>query len=198
MNTTNKEIAGVQRVTCERRNFVERELRSLAFPKYECMKKSSTRYATRRVLGLKAISMLLALSFCVGAMSPQLHAFAVIPPRVRFTGVLVPINDQSRTGLLEDLNVFIETERSKLLIDKMEVIGGVGLNRVLLQRLFPPLLHLTGPDDLVGRLKRLETTHKALTIEGLLYTVSRTLFLIQVDEVDECEQLTDGSMCPVS
>jgi hypothetical protein len=151
------------------------------------MKKPFTRRLTSR---LKATAILLALSFYVFAISRQVHAFPVIPPRVRFTGVLVPINDQSRTGLLEDLNVFIETERSKLLVDKMEVIGGVGLNRVLLQRLFPPLLHLTGPDDLVGRLKRLETAHKALTIEGLLYTASRTLFLIQVDEVDECEQLT--------
>jgi hypothetical protein len=149
------------------------------------MKKSPTRYATRKILGLKATSMLLALTFYVCAMSPQLHAFAVAPPRVRFTGVLIPVNDQSRKGLLEDLNVFIKTERSKLLLDKMEIIGGVGLNRVVLQRLFPPLVHFTGPDDLIRRLQT--TTGKALTIEGLLYTASRTLFLIRVDEVDECK-----------
>ena len=163
------------------------------------MKKSFTRYITSRVLEMIiAAPVPLTLWFYVCAISPQVHAFPVTPPRVRFTGVLVPINDQSRNGLLENLNVIIETERLILLIDKMEIIGGVGLNRVLLQRLFPPLLHLTGPDNVIGRLKRLETAHKALTIEGLLYTVSRTLFLIQVDEVDECEQLTDGSMCPVS
>jgi hypothetical protein len=173
------------RVTCERRNFVESELRSIAFRKYECMKKSPTRYATRKILGLKSTSMLLALTFCVCAMSPRLHAFAVAPPRVRFTGVLVPVNDQSRKGLLEDLNVFIETERSKLLLDKMEVIGGVGLNRPMLQRLFPPLLHFIGPGDLIRRLKSPETSGKVLTIEGLLYTASRTLFLIRVDERDQ-------------
>jgi len=174
---------------------LKEKLRSLGWPKHGCMKKPFTRRLTSR---LKATAILLALSFHVFAISRQVHAFPVTPPRVRFTGVLVPISDQSRNGLLENLNVIIETERLTFLIDKMQIVGGVGLNRVLLQRLFPPLLHLTGPDDLVDRLKRLETAHRALTIEGLLYTVSRTLFLIQVDEVDECEQLTAGSMCPVS
>ena len=130
-------------------------------------------------------SILLALTLDVCATFTQLHAFPATPPRVRFTGVLVPVNDQSRKGLLEDLNVFIETERSKLLLDKMEVIGGVGLNRPMLQRLFPPLLHFIGPDDLIRRLKSPETSGKVLTIEGLLYTASRTLFLIRVDERDQ-------------
>jgi hypothetical protein len=131
-------------------------------------------------------------------MSPQVHAFPVTPPRVRFTGVLVPVKDQTRKGLLEDLNVIIETERSKLLIDKMEIVGSVGLNRVILQRIFPPLLHFIGPDDLISRLKSLETGHKVFIMEGLLYTASRTLFLIRVDEMDECEQATDKLPCPVS
>lgn len=161
------------------------------------MKKSPTRYATRNVLGLKATSMLLALTFYVCAMSPQLHAFAVAPPRVRFTGVLVPINDQSRNGLLENLNVIIETERLTLLIDKMDIIGGVGLNRVILQRLFPPWIRIIGPDDLIRNLTGPETAGKVLSIEGLLYTASRTFFLIRVDEVDECDRAIDRSPCPV-
>jgi hypothetical protein len=99
--------------------------------------------------------------------------------------------------LLEDLSVIIETERSTLLIDKMEIIGGVGLNRVLLQRLFPPLVNIIGPNDLIVRLKSLETAHKVLTIEGVLYTASRTLFLIRVDAADECDQANDKSSCPV-
>ena len=147
---------------------------------------------------MTAAAVLLGLSFFICGILPQVHAFPVSPPRVRLTGVLVLTKDQNRKGLMEDIDVIIETERSTLLLDKMEIVGSVGLNRVLLQRLFPPLLHLTGPDDLILHLKRLETAHKALTIEGLLYTVSRTLFLIQVDEVDQCEQLTDGPMCPVS
>ena len=142
-----------------------------------------------------AASALLALAFCVCNMSPQLHASAVTPPRVRFTGVLVPINDQSRNGLLENLNITIETERAKLLINKMEIVGGVGPNRVILQRLFPPSLHVIGPDDLIRRLKSRGTGSKVLTIEGLLYTASRTLFLIRVDE---CDQATDKWPCPIS
>jgi hypothetical protein len=148
------------------------------------MKKPFTRRLTSR---LKATAILLALSFYVFAISRQVHAFPVTPPRVRFTGVLVPISDQSRNGLLENVNVIIETERLTFLIDKMQTVGGVGLNRVILQRLFPPLVHFIGPDDLIRRLKSLETAGEVLTIEGLLYTTSRTLFLIRVDEVDECD-----------
>ena len=161
------------------------------------MKKSFTRYITSSVLGMIiAASVPLTLCFCVFAISPKVHAVSVTPPRVRFTGVLVPINDQSRKGLLENLNVIIETERLTLLIDKMEIIGDVGLNRVILQRLFPPPVHIIGPNDLIRRLKNPETAGKVLTIEGLLYIASRTLFLIRVDEVDERDQATDKSPCP--
>ena len=159
------------------------------------MKKSSSNCATSRVLGLRAIAVLLVLTVCVCAISPKLHAFPVTPPRVRFTAVVVPFEDQSRKALLDDLNIIIETERSKLLIDKMEIVGGVALNRVVLQRLFPPVVHFTGPNDLIRRLQRPEIAGKVLTIEGLLYTASRTFFLIRVDEVDEYDQANDKSPC---
>jgi hypothetical protein len=64
----------------------------------------------------------------------------------------------------------------------MQTIGGVGLNRIILQRLFPPLVHVIGPEDLILRLKSAASTDKTLTIEGLLYTASRTFFVIRVDE----------------
>lgn len=127
-------------------------------------------------------SILLALTLDVCATFTQLHAFPAPPPRVRFTGVLVPVNEQTRKGLLEDLNVVIARERATLLVDKMQTIGGVGLNRIILQRLFPPLVHVIGPEDLILRLKSAESADKILTIEGLLYTASRTFFVIRVDE----------------
>ena len=67
----------------------------------------------------------------------------------------------------------------------MEIVGGVGLNRVILQRLFPPVVHFVGPDDLVRPLKSPKIAGKVLTIEGLLYTGSRTLFVTGVDEGGE-------------
>ena len=60
----------------------------------------------RRVLGLKGTSILL-VAFCLCAISPQLYGFLTIPPRVRFVGVLLPMKDQSRKGLLENLDVII-------------------------------------------------------------------------------------------
>jgi len=161
---------------------LKREMRSFPFSKYECMKKPSQAWAISRGLGLTMTSILLALTLDVCATFTQLHAFPATPPRVRFTGVLVPVNGQTRKGLLEDLNVVIARERATLLVDKMQTIGGVGLNRIILQRLFPPLVHVIGPEDLILRLKSAESADKILTIEGLLYTASRTFFVIRVDE----------------
>jgi hypothetical protein len=161
---------------------LKREIRSFPFSKYECMKKPSQAWAKSRGLGLTMTSILLALTLDVCATFTQLHAFPATPPRVRFTGVLVPVNEQTRKGLLEDLNVVIARERATLLVDKMQTIGGVGLNRIILQRLFPPLVHVIGPEDLILRLKSAASADKILTIEGLLYTASRTFFVIRVDE----------------
>jgi len=161
---------------------LKREIRSFPFSKYECMKKPSQAWAISRGLGLTMTSILLALTLDVCATFTQLHAFPATPPRVRFTGVLVPVNGQTRKGLLEDLNVVIARERATLLVDKMQTIGGVGLNRIILQRLFPPLVHVIGPEDLILRLKSAASADKILTIEGLLYTASRTFFVIRVDE----------------
>jgi hypothetical protein len=94
------------------------------------------------------------------------------------------MKEQSRNGLLENLNVFIGEERLIFLLDKMEIVGGVGF-RATLQRLFPPSVRFFGPDDLMRRLKSPKIVGKALTIEGLLYTGSRTFFLIAVDEHEE-------------
>jgi len=44
------------------------------------------------------------------------------------------------------------------------------------------LVHVIGPEDLILRLKSAESADKILTIEGLLYTASRTFFVIRVDE----------------
>jgi hypothetical protein len=95
------------------------------------------------------------------------------------------MKDQSRKGLLENLNVIIGKKRLTFLLDKMDIVGGIGLNRAILQRLFPPLVRFVGPDDLIRRLKSPKSVGKVLTIEGLLYTGSRMLFIIGVDEGEE-------------
>src|SRR6266496_1782146 len=61
-----------------------------------------------RVLKLKGISILLVLIVSVGAISPQLYASLIIPPRVRFTGVLLPNKDPSRKGCWTILKSLLE------------------------------------------------------------------------------------------
>src|SRR5437016_4254904 len=114
-----------------------------------------------------------------------MDAYLIIPPRVRFTGVLLPNKDPSRKGLLDDLEVFIGNEKSTFVLDKMKIVGSVGLNRATLQRLFPPVIRFVGPDELMRRLKSPKIMGKVITIEGLLYTGSRMLFLTEVDDGEE-------------
>jgi len=100
--------------------------------------------------------------------------------------VLVPIKEQSRKGLLEDLYVIIGKEKRIFLLDKMEIVGDSGLNRATLQRLFPPTVRFIGPDEVIRRLENVQSA-KILTIEGLLYTGSRTLFITRLDDNDAAE-----------
>jgi hypothetical protein len=142
-----------------------------------------------------AKSFLVALLFTgtLGAVNTAMGAHG-IPPRVRFTGALVPIKDQSRKGLLEDFNVIIGKKRRTFLLDKMEIVGGVGLNRATLQRLFPPLLRFVGPEDIIARLNSQEIAGRSLVIEGLLYTESRMLFLIGVNDSKEAADGTPSAV----
>jgi hypothetical protein len=98
--------------------------------------------------------------------------------------VLVPVQHQTRNGLVDNLTVIIGQERLIFLVDAMKVVGSVGTNRATLQRLFPRSLRVVGPDELIDRVKS-PSTGKALTIEGLLYTGSRTFFLLEVDEEED-------------
>jgi hypothetical protein len=67
----------------------------------------------------------------VGALSSQLYASLAAlclsdnPPRVRFIGVLLPNKDPSRKGLLHDLEVFIGSEKSTFVLDKIKIVGSV-------------------------------------------------------------------------
>jgi hypothetical protein len=118
----------------------------------------------------------------VSALSPLLYGFATTAPRVRFTGVLVPPGEQNRKGALESLEILIGKEKRIFLLDKMEIIGSTGVNRAVLQRLFPPVVRFFGADDLLLPLKSPKITGKLLTIDGHLYPDSRMLFVTGVDD----------------
>jgi hypothetical protein len=136
----------------------------------------------KAVVKLKRVAFLLVFILWVCDVSPWLYGFVRVPLRVRFTGVLLPSKDQSRKGVLEDLDVLIGKEKRTFLLDKMKIVGSVGVNRAILQRLFPPLVRFVGLDELIGRLKNPEIVGKVLTVEGFLYPESRIFFLTEVDE----------------
>jgi hypothetical protein len=83
------------------------------------------------------------------------------------------------------LKSLIGSEKSTFVLDKIKIVGSVGLNRATLQRLFPPVIRFVGSDDLMRRLKSPKIMGKVITIEGLLYTGSRMLLLTEVDDGKE-------------
>jgi hypothetical protein len=136
-----------------------------------------------RVANVKRVAflMILILGFC--AVSPRLYGFVTVPLRVRFTGVLLlQSKDQSRKGALEDFQVLISKEKWTFLLDRMEIVGSVGVNRVILQRIFPPLVRFVGPDDLIDRLKSPKMVGHMVTLEGFLYPESRMFLVTEIDE----------------
>jgi hypothetical protein len=91
------------------------------------------------------------------------------------------MGEQSRKGLLEDLRVTIGKESWTFLVDRMDIVGGIGFYRPILQRIVPPSIHVMGADRLICILKSPNTVGKVVTLEGLLYTESRLFFLIGID-----------------
>jgi hypothetical protein len=137
------------------------------------------------VLKLKGISILLVLVVSVGALSPQLYASPIIPHEFVSLECFSRIKTQAGRVCLTILKSLIGSEKSTFVLDKMKIVGSVGLNRATLQRLFPPVIRFVGSDDLMRRLKSPKIMGKVITIEGLLYTGSRMLLLTEVDDGEE-------------
>ena len=121
------------------------------------------------------------------ALTPRLYGFATIPLRVRFIGALVSSKDENRNGALENLQVLVGKEKRIFLVDKVEIVGSGGINRTVLQRLFPPSVRFFGADDVILRLRRATILGRLVTIDGYLYPDTRMLFVTAVDEAEAAD-----------
>jgi len=134
-------------------------------------------------LKLKGISILLVLFVSVGAISPQLYPSLINPPRVRFTGVLLPNKTQAE-GFAGRSEVFIGNEKSTFVLDKMKIVGSVGLNRL-------PSTPLSScntfccPDDLMRRLKTQRSWVRLSQLRVCSTRNRRMLFLTEWNDGEE-------------
>jgi hypothetical protein len=132
----------------------------------------------------KITLVLLVSVLCSTAASAQLFPRIEPPPLVRFTGALLPIEEEGHRGL-HALIVLINEKRWIFRLKKVETLTGRNRGWSILQDLFPPQVRFTGPANLIQLLQKPESEGKLLVIEGRLYTGDRRLFVTAVEEAAE-------------
>ena len=112
---------------------------------------------------------------------PPVVPHVVIPPLVRFTGILLPYNAQNRGGF-HTLTVIAGPQKWLFQLDNVETLSEPQTGEMILNDIFPPVLHLTGPEYLLQVLQTAETTKTPVTVEGRLYISDRMLAVTAANE----------------
>lgn len=105
-------------------------------------------------------------------------------PRVRVTGMLLPLDAQDRRDH-STLPVFIQGQHRLLRLDTVEELMARERDRTILRELCPRQVRLYAADDLILPLLRPESVGKFLTIEGRLSLRERRLLITAVEDVTE-------------
>jgi len=104
-------------------------------------------------------------------------------PLVRFTGVLLPVEEKG-ASCAPTLTVRISDTTWIFRIAKVENLTGRDLSELqLFQVLFPPRVHFVGLAKTLHPLQDPEITGKRLAIEGILYPTDRMLWVTAVEEI---------------
>jgi hypothetical protein len=105
------------------------------------------------------------------------------PPIVRFSGVFHPL-DEKAAGNLNTLTMSYQEQRWLFEVDQVKAMGARDSGTMLLSRIFPPQLSLSGPAELLEPLGRPESMGKRWTLEGMLYLRHRRYYVATVDPAE--------------
>jgi hypothetical protein len=102
------------------------------------------------------------------------------PPLVRIIGAFAPVDDTQRSNL-QTLSVQVKAQKWKLRIREIKALtattnSGWGL----LKDLFPPHLHLVGPQEFLTPLQQPDIAGKPFILEGRLYVGDHMLYVTAV------------------
>ena len=103
------------------------------------------------------------------------------PPIVRFVGVFHPFNEKA-AGNLNTLTLSYKDHQWLFQVDQVKVMGGRDTGTMLLSRIFPPRLSLSGPSQLMEPLGKPENMGKRWMLEGMLYLKNRRYYVAMVQE----------------
>ena len=128
----------------------------------------------------KQAIILAVVGVAIGGVTAASAQFRGQPPIVRFTGVFQPF-DEKAAGNLNTLTVSYQEQRWLFQVERVNVMGGRDSGTMLLSRIFPPQLSLSGPAQLLEPLGKPENMGKRWTLEGMLYLRHRRYYVATVE-----------------
>jgi hypothetical protein len=117
----------------------------------------------------------------VTAASAQLRGQPLI---VRFIGVFQPFEEKA-AGNLNTLTVSYKEHQWLFQVDHVKAMGGRDTGTMLLSRIFPPQLSLSGPAQLLEPLGNPENMGRRWMLEGMLYLRHRRYYVATVEAAPE-------------
>ena len=128
----------------------------------------------------KQAIILVVVGMAIGGVTAASAQFRAQPPIVRFTGVFQPF-DEKAAGNLNTLTVSYQEQKWLFQVERVNVMGGRDSGMMLLSRIFPPQLSLSGPAQLLEPLGKPENMGKRWTLEGMLYLRNRRYYVAMVE-----------------
>jgi hypothetical protein len=131
-------------------------------------------------LTFKQVIILTVIGVTTGGVSVASAQFRAQPPIVRFIGVFQPF-DEKAAGNLNTLTVSYKEQQWLFLVDQVRAMGARDSGMMLLSRIFPPKLSLSGPAELLEPLGTPENMGKRWMLEGMLYLRHRRYYVATVE-----------------
>jgi hypothetical protein len=131
---------------------------------------------------MKRITMiaLLMLVFSTGAVRAE-DAYPQAPFTVRFTGMLLPANEQNREDLVT-VSIFVEGTPWLLRLGEIQELTARDQDQAKEQAVRLQQVRFYGSEDLISQLRKPEIAGKVLTIEGRLDPGKKQFLVTAVQE----------------
>ncbi len=128
---------------------------------------------------LATIALIVMVCWIGAARADETYPQA--PFTVRFTGMLLPANEQNREDLVT-VSIFVEGTPWLLRLGEIKELTARDQEQAKAQAIQLRQVRFYGPEDLIGPLRKPEIAGKVLTIEGRLDLTERRFLVTAVEE----------------
>jgi len=132
----------------------------------------------------QAILLAVVVGVVIGGVTQATALLRGQPPIVRFTGTFQPF-DKKAAGDLNTLTMSYMEHKWLFQVERVRAMGARDSGTMLLSRIFPPQLSLSGPAELLEPLGDPEHIGKRWTLEGMLYLRNRRYYVATVEAAPE-------------